>query len=292
MLDTTTYQKMLSDARTAATARLGDAPTYDTSSENETLRKNLFDKITNREKFKYDINNDALYNMYKDKYVQQGRMAMRDTMGTAAALTGGYGNSYGQAVGQQAYDRSLESLNDVVPQLMGTALGIYQEEGSQLQNQYGMASDLVGEDWTRYRAGVSDWLAAKEMAEAQAQADAKAGWDMMQKNYTNLSSVIAASGYNPNDAELAAAGMSREMANALRTEYLRQTGQLPAAGGGGGGGGGTGRGINADYYINGRPVWTEAHGGTGGGSKSGGSSGSGSSSSSSSGSGLVPKNYR
>lgn len=35
----------------------------------------------------------------------------------------------------------------------------------------------------------------------------------------------------PSAEELAAAGMTQEAADALRNEYLRQTGQLPAAGG-------------------------------------------------------------
>ena len=51
------------------------------------------DKIMNREKFSYDLNADALYNQYKDQYINQGKMAMMDTMGQAAQLTGGYGNS-------------------------------------------------------------------------------------------------------------------------------------------------------------------------------------------------------
>ena len=59
------------------------------------------DAIRKRKKFSYDLNGDALYQQYKDKYVQQGKQAMQDTMGQAAALTGGYASTYGQAVGQQ-----------------------------------------------------------------------------------------------------------------------------------------------------------------------------------------------
>ena len=69
--------------------------------------QNTINKINNREKFSYDINGDALYQQYKDQYVNLGQMAMKDTMGQAAALTGGYGSSYGQAVGQQQYDAAV-----------------------------------------------------------------------------------------------------------------------------------------------------------------------------------------
>ena len=43
-------------------------------------------------------------------------------MGQAAALTGGYGSTYGEQVGQQAYNAYLQNLNDIVPQLQQQAL--------------------------------------------------------------------------------------------------------------------------------------------------------------------------
>ena len=87
---------------------------------NYTHQQNLDDimnKILNREDFSYDLNGDALYQQYKDKYIKQGKMAMQDTMGQAAAMTGGYGNSYAATAGNQAYQASLENLNDIVPEL-------------------------------------------------------------------------------------------------------------------------------------------------------------------------------
>ena len=103
--------------------------------------KSIMDKILNREKFSYDLNGDALYQQYKDKYIQQGKMAMQDTMGQAAAMTGGYGNSYAATAGNQAYQASLENLNDIVPELYQMAYDKYSQEGQDLYNQYGMLSD-------------------------------------------------------------------------------------------------------------------------------------------------------
>ena len=40
----------------------------------------LFDQITNRDKFSYDVSKDPLYGAYKDEYIQQGKLAMKDTM--------------------------------------------------------------------------------------------------------------------------------------------------------------------------------------------------------------------
>lgn len=252
-MDFATYQKLLNEARTSAGTRVGVGtnPVYDQNSTNEQLRKGLMDKVMNRGKFSYNINEDGLYNIYKDKYINQGRMAMRDTMGQAAALTGGYGNSYGQAVGQQAYDRALQSLNDVVPQLYGQALNMYEMEGNNLAKQYAMANDLVGEDWTKYRAAVSDYQANRALAEEQAQSEAKAAYQLdmdvynrqqtaykqQQDAYQRLVTLIGSTGYTPTKSELAEAQMTPEAADALRNEFLRQTGQLEVAGGGGGGGG-------------------------------------------------------
>ena len=122
----------------------------------------LMNSIMNREKFSYDLNEDALYQQYKDKYIQQGKLAMADTMGQAAAMTGGYGNSYAQSVGQQAYNAHLDELNDIVPELYAMALDRYNREGQELYNQYGMLSDRENLDYGRYRDTVSDFLTERD----------------------------------------------------------------------------------------------------------------------------------
>lgn len=117
----------------------------------------IIGKIQNREKFSYDLNGDALYQQYKDQYVNQGQMAMMDTMGQAAALTGGYGNSYAQSVGQQTYQGYLQQLNDKVPELYQLALNQYNREGEDLYNQYSLYADRENTEYGRYRDTVSDY---------------------------------------------------------------------------------------------------------------------------------------
>ena len=80
------------------------------------------DSILNRKDFNYDVNGDALYQQYKDRYVNLGQQAMMDTMGQAAKLTGGYGNSNAQMVGQQAYQNYLQGLTDKIPELANLRL--------------------------------------------------------------------------------------------------------------------------------------------------------------------------
>lgn len=119
-------------------------------------------KVLNRDKFKFDINGDALYQQYKDRYIQQGKQAMMDTMGQAAALTGGYGNSYAQSVGQQTYQGYLQGLNDKVPELYQLALERYNQEGTDLLNKYGLLSEEYAKEYGRYRDSVGDWQTQRD----------------------------------------------------------------------------------------------------------------------------------
>ena len=121
--------------------------------------KDAMQKVLNRDKFQYDLNGDALYQQYKDRYIQQGKQAMMDTMGQASALTGGYGNSYAQQAGQQTYQGYLQGLNDKVPELYRLALDRYNQEGTDLLNKYGLLSDQYDKEYSRYRDSVGDWRA-------------------------------------------------------------------------------------------------------------------------------------
>lgn len=125
----------------------------------------LLDRIQNREAFTYDPTNDPLYNIYKDRYIQNGRRAMQDTMGQAAALTGGYGNSYAQSVGQQQYNQYMEGLNDIVPQLQQQAWQQYQDEGNRLLQNYELVNQQENQDYSRWRGGLEDWERAQSAAQ-------------------------------------------------------------------------------------------------------------------------------
>ena len=122
----------------------------------DTLNETI-SQILNRDKFSYDLNGDALYQQYKDQYVQQGKLAVMDTMGQAQAMTGGYGNSYAQAAGQQAYQGYLQQLNEVVPELYGMALDQYNQEGQNLYNQAGLLAQMEDQEYGKYRDQLSDY---------------------------------------------------------------------------------------------------------------------------------------
>ena len=103
------YQK--SDSVLAAEQALADyeknKPGAYQSSYSDQIQE-LLDKVMNREKFSYDFNADPLYQQYKDQYMQGGKQAMMDTTAQAAALSGGFGNSYGATAGNLAYQQYLK----------------------------------------------------------------------------------------------------------------------------------------------------------------------------------------
>lgn len=136
------------EALNALKAAQSNLPIYANSYEDEI--RDVYNKIVNREDFTYDVNADALYNQYKDQYVSLGKLAMQDTMGQAAAMTGGYGNSYAASVGNQAYQSYLSQLNQVVPELYGMAYDRYRQEGQDLLNQYNMLGDMRDTEYNQY----------------------------------------------------------------------------------------------------------------------------------------------
>ena len=110
----------------------------------------LISKYQSRGPFRYDINADAMYQQMVDRYVQQGQQAMMDTIGQAASLTGGYGNSYAQTAGQQTYQGYLQGANDMLPQFYQMALDRYNSEGDALLQQYRLLSDQEDTAYGRY----------------------------------------------------------------------------------------------------------------------------------------------
>ncbi len=277
-----TREEQLNNAvyNTALAAATAEKPVYAGTYEGQL--NDLFDRIQNREKFSYDVNEDPLYQSYKDQYIQNGKLAMKDTMGQAAALTGGYGSTYGQQVGQQTYDAYLQNLSAVIPQLYGMAYGRYQDEGDNLKDLYGLVGQRRDNEYGEYRDRMGDWeygqqLAAAREAEAynrriaedktayereldaynQRIAEENTAWERQQQAYANLRALILQSGYTPDDDELAAAGMTRAAASALRAEYNRSitptvtsSGNGRSGGGGnygsGGGGGGSGTWVTSN----------------------------------------------
>ena len=108
-------------ASTMQALRLAERSLPDFTSSYDGEIRRLYQNIVSREPFRYDALSDPLYEQFRDRTVREGQLAMRDTMGQAAQLTGGYGSSYWQAVGQQQYGLYLQKLQDAMPEFYQAA---------------------------------------------------------------------------------------------------------------------------------------------------------------------------
>lgn len=226
--------------------------TYDPSKNDAYQRANdqateIYDKIMNRGEFTFDLNKDKLYQQYRDLYAQMGRSAMEDTMGQGAALTGGYGSTYSQNAGQQAYNAYLQKLNEVVPELYTAAYDRYNQEGQNLMNLYTMARSNADSAYERdynqwynrlqLERSDEDTAYNRQQTEEQKKlTQEETDYERKQNAWSRLSSLITTTGYQPSDEELAAAGMSANEAAYLRQYYQQQSAAASNKSGGSGGG--------------------------------------------------------
>ena len=127
----------------------------------------IVSRILNREDFSYDLDGDALYQQYKDKYIKQGQMAMEDTIGQTAALTGGYGNSWAQTAGQQAYYNQLDQLNDVIPELYQLAYDKHKSESDALYDRYALLAAERNDAYGKWADGYQRLVDAEERARSE-----------------------------------------------------------------------------------------------------------------------------
>ena len=236
------YSKYLPENRYAYDPSKNDA--YQRANDQATA---IYDKIMNRGEFSYDVNKDKLYQQYRDLYAQMGRSAMEDTMGQAAALTGGYGSTYSQNAGQQAYNAYLQKLNEVVPELYNAAYNRYNQEGQDLMNLYSMARSNADSAYERdynqwynrlqLERGDEDTAYNRQQTEEQKKlTQEETDYERKQNAWSRLSSLITTTGYQPSNEELAAAGMSANEAAYLRQYYQQQKAAASNKSGGSGGG--------------------------------------------------------
>lgn len=235
-----------------------------------------FDAIMNRQPFKYDIGSDASFQQMSDMYVQQGRRAMQDTMGQAAALTGGYGNSYAQGAGQAAYGNYLQQLGALAPEYEQQAYTRWQGEGADMMDRYQMTADREQDAYSRYMDRLNQYY--EEADRAQQAADDmynreygeymdRQNYDFQQQQFAqqqkeyeqsiasenrdyayNTALMMLQGGQMPSTDLLTAAGISQADAAAIMAMYTPK-----ATSGGSGGSGSSGEKKNIevpDGYFN------------------------------------------
>ena len=173
---------------------------------------NLLNQITNPSQFKYEFNGDNLFKTYADLYTQKGKQASMDAMGQAAALTGGYGNTYAQQVGNQQYQQYLLNLYDRGMDLydrayqrnrdqIGDNLNAYNAVNAADQTQYGRYRDTVG-DWQNERDYYTNAYNTERQADIDQYNNMLNYWTGMAKNENDAYNTEAALAENARQADM------------------------------------------------------------------------------------------
>lgn len=185
----------------------------------------VMQNITDRKPFQYDVNADALYQQYKDRYTQMGRQAMQDTMGQAAALTGGYGNTYAQNAGQQAYGAYMQGLTDKIPELYQLALDKYDRDAALEKEKYSVLKDADATDYGRWGDTLNQWNTDRSYLSGRADTELSQAMSIGNTLYQRLAE-LGAKGYEPTDEELRGAGLTRDQWDTLHPKQNDITGGM------------------------------------------------------------------
>lgn len=115
----------------------------------------LADKYVNN-KFDYDVNSDATYQSYSDKYKREGAKAQENMQGAYSANTGGYANSYAQTAGLRTYGEYMNELAKKIPALRSEKLQNWEQEQENTLNQISMLQGLDDTQYQRFRDNLQD----------------------------------------------------------------------------------------------------------------------------------------
>jgi hypothetical protein len=139
----------------------GNAPIYK-SSYDDTL-KNLMDQYINRKD--YDptaVNQSQLYQDTLARYKQLGSDAAENTIGKAAALTGGYGSSYATTAAAQANNDYMNQFADVAANMEQNAYNRWQDQGAALAQKIGTVKGMSDSEYNQFLNELSQWNSQRD----------------------------------------------------------------------------------------------------------------------------------
>jgi hypothetical protein len=139
----------------------------------------------NREDFEYDVDKDQMFQQALASAMGSGKTAMQDTMGQAAALTGGYGSTYATTAGNQAYNSFIEDAYNNLPEYYNMALAAYEAEGQQMLQQYNMLDAADTKEYSQWYDDVNlQYQRTRDMV-----SDEYNQWNANQTMYANTANM-------------------------------------------------------------------------------------------------------
>lgn len=126
----------------------GQAPSYTEKYQGKI--DDLMDAILKRDPFSYNYLEDPLYQQYRDAYTREGERAMLNTMGQAAARTGGYLSTAGQVAAQQANNYYTAKIGDKIPELEQLAYQMWLDDYDMDVKNLGLLQGLEDFNYDKY----------------------------------------------------------------------------------------------------------------------------------------------
>ena len=106
--------------------------------------------ILNREDFSYDPATDPLYQNYRKQYTREGQRATADTLGQAAAASGGIPSSYATTAAAQAGNYYAAQMTDKIPELYQLAYNQYLNDYNMQLSDLGVVQGAEQSDYDKY----------------------------------------------------------------------------------------------------------------------------------------------
>lgn len=124
------------------------APVYNNRYD-DTIQ-DLIQGILNREDFSYDPATDPLYQNYRKQYTREGQRATADTLGQAAAASGGIPSSYATTAAAQAGNYYAAQMTDKIPELYQMAYNQYLNDYNMQLSDLGVVQGAEQSDYDKY----------------------------------------------------------------------------------------------------------------------------------------------
>lgn len=124
------------------------APVYNNRYD-DTIQ-DLIQGILNREDFSYDPATDPLYQNYRKQYTREGQRATADTLGKAAAASGGIPSSYASTAAAQAGNYYAAQMTDKIPELYQLAYNQYLNDYNMQLSDLGVVQGAEQSDYGKY----------------------------------------------------------------------------------------------------------------------------------------------
>lgn len=191
------------------------------------------------EPFSYDPETDPSMQAYRKAYLREADRNTRDVMGAYAGMTQGVPSSAAITAASQAGDYYRSQLTDKLPELEAQAYSRYlsgqQQELTRLQLQKNGYETLIADAMNRWATlGRADDYVSQVLGVPVGTTTADQAYTDYQISAAKKENLmnLMATGYTPDDDELAAAGMSRREAEAWQG-YLAAQAAASAGGYGG-----------------------------------------------------------